>query len=70
MLVSVGVLVSANAINEDASVYTKMPLSRGWTGVLMTEGSSFHWRTKPRHVSSETSRRVGLEFVCVLDTTG
>ena len=31
----------------------------------MAEDSSFHWRTKPRHLESETSRRAGLEFVCV-----
>ena len=31
----------------------------------MTEDSSFHWRTKPRHLSSETSGRAGLEFVCI-----
>ena len=37
----------------------------GWTGVLMTEGSSSHWPTKRRHVYYETSRRAGLEFVCV-----
>ena len=23
---------------------------KGWTGILMTEDSSFHWRTKPIHV--------------------
>ena len=38
---------------------------KGWTGVLMTEDSSFHWPAKRRHVYSETSRRAGLEFVCV-----
>ena len=38
---------------------------KGWTGVLMTEDSSSHWPTKRRHVYYETSRRVGLEFVCV-----
>ena len=36
---------------------------KGWTGVLMTEDSSFHWPAKRRHVYSETSRRAGLEFV-------
>ena len=38
---------------------------KGWTGVLMTEDSSSHWPTKRRHVYYETSRRAGLEFVCV-----
>ncbi len=38
---------------------------KGWTGVLMTEDSSAHWPIKRRHVYSETSRRVGLEFVCI-----
>ena len=38
---------------------------KGWTGVLMTEDSSSHWPIKRRHVYSETSRRAGLEFVCV-----
>ena len=38
---------------------------KGWIGVLMTEDSSSHWPTKRRHVYYETSRRVGLEFVCV-----
>ena len=38
---------------------------KGWTGVLMTEDSSSHWPIKRRHVYSETSRRVGLEFVCI-----
>ena len=33
--------------------------------MLMTEDFSFHWRTKPRHLQSETSRRAGLDFVCV-----
>ncbi len=42
---------------------------KGWIGVLMTEDFSFHGRTKPRHLSSETSRPAGLEFV-FLDTTG
>ena len=39
---------------------------KGWTGVLMTEDSSSHWPIKRRHVYSETSRRAGLEFVCIL----
>ena len=43
---------------------------KGWTGVLMTEDSSFHWRIKRRHVYSETSRRAGLEFVCVFGHDG
>ena len=38
---------------------------KGWTGVLMTEDSSSHWPIKRRYVYSETSRRAGLEFVCV-----
>ena len=38
---------------------------KGWTGVLMIEDSSSHWPTKRRHVYYETSRRAGLEFVCV-----
>ena len=28
------------------------------------------WRTKRRHLSSETPRRVGLEFVCVFGHDG
>ena len=43
---------------------------KGWTGVLMTEDSSSHWPTKRRHVYYETSRRVGLEFVCVFGHDG
>ena len=43
---------------------------KGWTGVLMTEDSSSHWPTKRRHVYYETSRRAGLEFVCVLGHDG
>ena len=35
----------------------------------MTEDSSSHRPTKRILVYSETSRRAGLEFVCVLDTT-
>ena len=38
---------------------------KGWTGVLMTEDSSSHWPIKRRYVYSETSRRAGLEFVCI-----
>ena len=38
---------------------------KGWTGVLMTEDSSSHWPIKRRYVYSETSRRTGLEFVCI-----
>ena len=38
---------------------------KGWTGVLMTEDSSSHWTIKRRYVYSETSRRAGLEFVCI-----
>ena len=38
---------------------------KGWIGVLMTEDSSSHWPIKRRYVYSETSRRAGLEFVCV-----
>ena len=38
---------------------------KGWSGVFMTEDSSSHWPTKRRHVYYETSRRAGLEFVCV-----
>ena len=33
--------------------------------MLMTEDSSSHWPIKRRYVYSETSRRAGLEFVCV-----
>ncbi len=43
---------------------------KGWTGVLMTEDSSSHWPTKRRHVYYETSRRAGLEFVCVFGHDG
>ena len=43
---------------------------KGWIGVLMTEDSSFLWPTKCRHVYSETSRRVDLEFVCVFGHDG
>ena len=39
---------------------------KGWTGVLMTEDSSSHWPIKRRYVYSETSRRAGLEFVCII----
>ena len=38
---------------------------KGWIGVLMTENSRFHGRTKCRHLQSETARRAGLQFVCV-----
>ena len=38
---------------------------KGWIGVLMTEDSSSHWSIKRRYVYSETSRRAGLEFVCI-----
>ena len=38
---------------------------KGWTGVLMTEDSSSHWPIKRRYVYSETSRRAGLELVCI-----
>ena len=38
---------------------------KGWTGVLMTEDFSSHWPIKRRYVYSETSRRAGLEFVCI-----
>ena len=38
---------------------------KGWTGVLITEDSSSHWPIKRRYVYSETSRRAGLEFVCI-----
>ena len=38
---------------------------KGWTGVLMTGDSSSHWPTKRRYAYSETSRRAGLEFVCI-----
>ena len=43
---------------------------KGWIGVLMTEDSSSHWPTKRRHVYYETSRRAGLEFVCVFGHDG
>ena len=43
---------------------------KGWTGVLMTEDSSSHWPTKRRHVYYETSRRAGLELVCVFGHDG
>ena len=42
---------------------------KGWTGVLMTEDSSFHWPTKRRHVYSETSRQPVLSSFAFLDTT-
>ena len=38
---------------------------KGWIGVLMTEDSSSHWPIKRRYVYYETSRRAGLEFVCI-----
>ena len=38
---------------------------KGWSGVLMTEDSSSHWPIKRTYVYSETSRRAGLEFVCI-----
>ena len=31
----------------------------------MTEDSSSHWPIKRRYAYSETSRRAGLEFVCI-----
>ena len=40
------------------------------TGVLMTEDSSSHWPIKRRYVYSETSRRAGLEFVCIFRYDG
>ena len=43
---------------------------KGWTGVLMTEDSSSHWPIKRRYVYSETSRRAGLEFVCIFRYDG
>ena len=43
---------------------------KGWTGVLMTEDSSSHWSIKRRYVYSETSRRAGLEFVCIFGHDG
>ena len=43
---------------------------KGWTGVLMTENSSSHWPIKRRYVYSETSRRAGLEFVCIFGHDG
>ena len=43
---------------------------KGWTGVLMTEDSSSHWPIKRRYVYSETSRRAGLEFVCIFGHDG
>ena len=43
---------------------------KGWTGVLMTEDSSSHWTIKRRYVYSETSRRAGLEFVCIFGHDG
>ncbi len=36
----------------------------------MTEDSSSHWPIKRRYVYSETSRRAGLEFVCVFGQDG
>ena len=39
---------------------------QGWLCLLMTEDSSFHWRTKPQNVSNP--KRPGapvFEFVCV-----
>ena len=38
--------------------------------MLMTEDSSSHWPIKRRYVYSETSRRAGLEFVCVFGQDG
>ncbi len=43
---------------------------KGWIGVLMTEDSSSHWPIKRRYVYSETSRRAGLEFVCIFGHDG
>ena len=43
---------------------------KGWTGVLMTEDSSSHWPIKRRYVYYETSRRAGLEFVCIFGHDG
>ena len=36
----------------------------------MTEDSSSHWPIKRRYVYSETSRRAGLEFVCIFGHDG
>ena len=41
---------------------------KNWIGVLLTEDSSFH--CQPSLGASNLQRRAGLEFVCVLDTTG
>ncbi len=43
---------------------------KGWSGVFMTEDSSSHWPIKRRYVYSETSRRAGLEFVCIFGHDG
>ena len=43
---------------------------QGWLCLLMTEDSSSHWPMKRRHVYSETSRRAGLEFVCIVGHDG
>ena len=43
---------------------------KGWIGVLMTEDSSSHWPIKRRYVYSQTSRRAGLEFVCIFGHDG
>ena len=43
---------------------------KGWIGVLMTEDSSSHRPTKRKYVYSETSRRAGLEFVCIFGHDG
>ena len=42
---------------------------KGWTDVLMTEDSSSHWPIKRRYVYSETSRRAGLESVCIFGSS-
>ena len=68
----------SNNINDSGLLVTLEPTSdgdhqpcpRAWLGLLMTEDSSFYWRTKPRHLSSETSRQAGLEFVCVFGQDG
>ena len=43
---------------------------KGWIGVLMTGDSSFHCQPSLDTVYSETSRRAGLEFVCVFGQDG
>ena len=68
-LVAVAALVPSaliffpNHFPPDAQLHA---MQTSWlSGFDMTDDSSFHWRTKPGHLQSETSPRAGLKFVCI-----